>query len=132
LVVKGNGPKTVRVLVTDDNRDSANSYAILLRLNGHEVCIAYPGQDALDISVKFRPQLLLLDLAMPGMDGYAVARQVRAYEWGSTLILVAVTGYGQATDRRKTQDGGFDHHFIKPVAFNLLQPLLQKCADAQA
>jgi CheY-like chemotaxis protein len=119
----------VRVLVTDDNRDSANSFAILLRLNGHEVCVAYSGQDALAMGAGFRPQLMLLDLAMPGMNGYVVARQVRAYEWGSKVILVAVTGYGQATDRRKTQDGGFDHHFVKPVAFSLLQPLLKKCAD---
>ena len=124
------GPGGLRVLIADDNRDSADSFAILLQHEGHQVCLAYSGMDALAMGAKFRPQLMLLDLGMPDIDGHAVAQQVRSAEWGSEVVLVAVTGYGQAEDLRKTRENGFDHHFVKPVDFGLLQPLLKKCANA--
>jgi CheY-like chemotaxis protein len=120
----------LRVLVADDNRDSADSCAILLLHDGHEVCVAYSGEDALAMGAKFRPHLILLDIGMPGMDGHAVARRIRALEWGSAAVLVAVTGFGQAEDFHKTRHSGFDHHFIKPVDFSLLQPVMKKCAHA--
>lgn len=124
-------PGGLRILVADDNRDNAESCAMVLRLEGHEVHVAHSGIDALAIGAGFRPQIVLLDLAMPGMDGYATASQIRASEWGSTITLVAMTGLGQAEDLRKTRENGFDHHFIKAAKFSLLQEMLKQCADGQ-
>jgi len=118
----------MRVLVADDNRDSADSLAILLQLDGHEVRVAYSGEDALAMGTRFRPQLMLIDLSMPGMDGYSLARQIRANEWGSAVILVAVTGLGEEDVQRKTRDNGFDHHLVKPVEISSLQSLLKEYA----
>ena len=130
-VVKGSNPRSLRVLIADDNRDSADSCAILLQFDGHQVCVAYSGEDALEMGARFRPQLMLLDLAMPGMDGYSVARQVREREWGSAVILVAVSGLGGDDDRRRLRDTGFDHHLVKPVEIGSLRSLLKECAYLQ-
>ena len=127
-----NGAGSLRVLVADDNRDGADVCAEVLRLEGHEVRVAYSGADALAIGAEFRPQMVLLDLAMPGMDGYAAARQIRESDWGSATTLVAVTGRGQAEDVRKTRENGFDHHFVKAADFSLLQQLLERCAHGNA
>jgi CheY-like chemotaxis protein len=126
----GNGAGGLRVLVADDNRDSADACAVVLRLEGHQVRVAYSGSDALTIGAEFRPQMVLLDLAMPSMDGYAAARQIRASDWGSATTLVAVTGHGQAEDLRKTRENGFDHHLVKAADFSLLQRLLEQHADS--
>ena len=128
----GNGAGNLRVLVADDNRDSADACAVVLRLEGHDVRVAYSGSDALTIGAEFRPQMVLLDLAMPGMDGYAAARQIRASDWGSATTLVAVTGHGHAEDLRKTAENGFDHHFVKAADFSVLQGLLEQCAQGSA
>ena len=125
-----NGAGGLRVLVADDNRDSADACAVVLRLEGHDVRVAYSGTDALTIGAEFRPQMVLLDLAMPSMDGYAAARQIRASDWGSATTLVAVTGHGQAEDLRKTRENGFDHHLVKAADFSLLQRLLEQHADS--
>ena len=122
----------LRVLIADDSRDGADSCAMMLRLAGHEVRVAYSGQDALAMGAEFRPQMVLLDLGMPGMDGYAAARQIRASDWGSDITLVAVTGYGQADDIRKTRENGFDHHYVKATKFSMLEQLVKHCADAHS
>ena len=126
----GNGAGGLRVLVADDNRDSADACAVVLRLEGHQVRVAYSGSDALTIGAEFRPQMVLLDLGMPSMDGYAAARQIRASDWGSATTLVAVTGHGQAEDVRRTRENGFDHHLVKATDFSLLQRLLEQHADS--
>jgi CheY-like chemotaxis protein/two-component sensor histidine kinase len=119
----------VRVLVVDDNRDSADACSLLLQTCGYEVRTAYSGQEALAITDGFRPKIALLDVGMPGMNGYEVARRLRE-KWAADVILVAVTGWGQAEDKRKTQAAGFDHHVTKPVNFDVLARLLAQYPDA--
>ncbi len=104
-----------RVVVADDNRDTADSLAIMLRLSGHEVHVAYDGEDAVDLVRRHRPDVALVDIGMPRLDGYGVARRLRAEPWGDTLVLAALTGWGQASDRAAAAAAGFDHHFTKPV-----------------
>jgi PAS domain S-box-containing protein len=111
-----------RVLVVDDNVDAADSLALLLKLSGQETRVAYDGPTALLVAEAFRPQLVLLDIGMPGMDGYEVARRLR--EQGRKVPLVAVTGWGQEEDRRRSREAGFDHHLVKPVDPSALQQLL--------
>ena len=102
-----------RVLVVDDNQDSAESLAMLLEIYGHEVQVAFSGPVALDAARTFLPDIVLLDISLPGMDGYEVARQIRADR--TDCRLVALTGYGQDEDRQRSRDAGFDFHLVKPV-----------------
>jgi signal transduction histidine kinase/ActR/RegA family two-component response regulator len=104
-----------RILVVDDNVDAADSLATLLDLSGHQVWTAYGGAAALDVADTHRPEVILLDIGLPGMDGHEVARRLRRHPALSDVMLVALTGYGQEADRRRTQDAGFDHHLVKPV-----------------
>lgn len=104
-----------RVLVADDNRDAAESMGLLLQLAGHEVQIAYDGVEALAAAEAFNPEIVLLDLGMPRMDGFEVARQMRLRPWGRQTLLVAVTGWGQQHDRQRTAEAGFDVHLVKPI-----------------
>ena len=104
-----------RVLVVDDNQDSSETLALLLRLQGHEVEVANDGPAALAKAAAFRPMLILLDIGMPGMDGYEVARRLRQTPGLENTVLTAVTGWGQEEDRRRTAEAGFDHHLVKPV-----------------
>ena len=113
-----------RILVVDDNVDAAKSLATLLRLEGHDVCTAYDGPTALASARADRPQIVFLDLGMPGMDGYAVARELRGLEGLSTLMLVALTGWGQAQDRERSARAGFDHHLVKPADPDRLRALI--------
>jgi signal transduction histidine kinase len=113
-----------RVLVVDDNRDGAESLAMLLRLWGHEVRVAYDGPSALRLAEAERPEVVLLDIGLPGMDGYQVARRLRERSGGARQLLVALTGYGQGEDRRRSQQAGFDHHLVKPLDPDELQRLL--------
>jgi CheY-like chemotaxis protein len=103
-----------RILVVDDNVDAATSVVKLLKLWGHDVQIAFSGPEALETARKFRPQIVLLDIGMPGMSGYEVARQLRAQPGFQSLVITALTGYGQAEDRRRSQEAGFNHHLTKP------------------
>ncbi len=105
----------LRVLVVDDNHDAADSLALLVEAGGHQVRTAYNGVEALRLVPEFHPRWVLLDIGMPGMDGHEVARALRAQPGGDQLRLVAVTGWGQADDRRLTQASGFDAHLVKPV-----------------
>ena len=105
-----------RILVADDNQDAAESLGELLTLGGHDVRLAGDGAEALDIAKAFEPHIVLLDLGMPKMDGYETARHIRGSDWGRHTTLVAITGWGQAQDRQKTADAGFDLHLVKPVS----------------
>jgi signal transduction histidine kinase/ActR/RegA family two-component response regulator len=113
-----------RILVADDNVDAADSLAVLLRLDGHEVRTAHDGLEALHLATAFQPDLALLDIDMPKLNGYDVAQGIREAPWGRKVMLVALTGWGQEDDRRRAQEAGFTHHLIKPVEFTALQALL--------
>ncbi|WP_161968028.1 response regulator [Fimbriiglobus ruber] len=107
-------PSGHRLLVVDDNQDAADSLAMLLRLHGHEVRVAHSGQAALEATKAFNPGLIFLDIGMPGMDGFEVARRVRKTPGLEDVVLAALTGWGQQVDRRRTAEAGFDHHLVKP------------------
>jgi PAS domain S-box-containing protein len=113
-----------RMLVVDDNVDSAESMALVLRLRGHEVRLSYDGQSALEEAQSFRPEVMFLDLDLPKMDGYEVARRLRLEPAMRDMTLVAMTGYGQEEDRQRTQEAGFQLHLVKPVDFNKVEVLL--------
>jgi CheY-like chemotaxis protein len=113
-----------RILVVDDNRDAAESLATMLSLMGNETKTAYDGPDGLEVAASFRPDLILLDIGMPKLDGYDTARQIRKQPWGKHVALVALTGWGQDDDRRKSLDAGFDYHIVKPVELAALKKLL--------
>jgi PAS domain S-box-containing protein len=115
-------PASRKVLVVDDNADSAESLAMILSLRGHEARTALDGQEALAVAREFRPEVVMLDIGLPGMDGYEVARRLRADYDG--ILLVALTGYGQDEDRRRSKEAGFDHHLVKPVDFEVLQGVM--------
>ena len=104
----------LRVLVADDNRDSADSFALLLQMDGCEVRTVYDGARAIEVAREFKPQAIFLDLGMPGTSGYEVCRSIRQFDWGMNVCIVALTGWGQDGDRRKTRIAGFDHHLVKP------------------
>ena len=108
-------PERRRVLIADDNRDAADSLALLLELSGHEVRVAHLGQTALSLAQTFRPDVALLDIGMPDLSGYEVARALRQEPWATDLQLIALTGWGQDDDRRRALEAGFDHHLTKPV-----------------
>ncbi len=108
-------PSGKRLLVVDDNQDAADSLAMLLRLQGHEVRVAYSGMAALEMTKTYSPDVVLLDIGMPGMDGYEVARRLRQTPGLGNVMLAALTGWGQKEDRRRTAEAGFDHHLVKPV-----------------
>ena len=118
-----------RVLVVDDNVDAAVSLGMLLKLSGQEVRVAYNGPAALQQAIDFRPELVLLDIGMPGMDGYEVCRRLREDVGMENATVVALTGWGQDEDRRRSHDAGFDHHIVKPVEPSALQRLLEELPD---
>jgi PAS domain S-box-containing protein len=113
-----------RILVVDDNRDSATSLAMLLDMAGQETRIAHDGLEALEVGAQFRPDVVLLDLGLPGMSGFDAGRLMRKQPWGANLVLIAVTGWAQAEDRRKSREAGFDHHVVKPVDYDALLALV--------
>ncbi len=114
-----------RVLVVDDNQDVANSFAMLLNAMGHEVRVVYDGAAALEAVPDFQPDVILLDIGLPRMDGYEVARRLRAQYPTERLRLAAVTGYGQAADRERGREAGFDYHLVKPVTPEALEKVLE-------
>ena len=113
-----------RVLVADDNVDSAQSLAMLLELAGNRVELARDGIDAVEIAEKFRPEVVFCDIGMPRLDGYGTARRIRARAWGGDVFLIALTGWGGPEIRERTRDAGFNAHFVKPVDFAILAKLL--------
>jgi len=111
------------VLVVDDNRDAAQSLGLLLKLLGAEVRVVHDGPAALEMIPSYAPSVVLLDIGMPGMDGYDVARRIREQPEGQDLMLIALTGWGQEEDRRRTSEAGFDHHLLKPADVSALKSL---------
>jgi two-component system CheB/CheR fusion protein len=116
------------ILVVDDNRDAADSLGMLLELSGHEVHTAYDGPSGLEAMRAHRPAVALLDIGMPGMDGYAVASEARRDPELGCVKLVALTGWGTQEDRRRSKDAGFDHHLVKPVDTSALESLISELA----
>ncbi|MGQ0764729.1 MAG: ATP-binding protein [Gemmatimonadota bacterium] len=119
------------ILVIDDNRDAADSLAMLLTFAGAQVKVAYSGEAAMDSTELLPPDAIVLDIGMPGMNGYEVARAVRQ-RWGSAVVLIALTGWGQEEDRRRARAAGFDHHLIKPPDIDALQALIAAIPDGRA
>jgi DNA-binding response OmpR family regulator len=118
-------PKSsLRILIVDDNRDSADSLVMLLRLMGNDTRTAYDGQQGVDIAGEFRPDVILLDIGLPKVNGYEACRRIREQSGGKHVVLIAVTGWGQEEDRRLSHEAGFDYHMVKPVDPQELMKLL--------
>ncbi len=125
IVDEAPGPSSRRsVLIADDNADSAESLKQVLELLGHDVRIADNGVHAVDLAQVFRPDVILLDIAMPKLNGFEACRRIRGQPWGKNAILVAITGWGHDEDRRRSREAGFDHHLVKPVDIERLEKLL--------
>jgi DNA-binding response OmpR family regulator len=123
MISQSTPEKPPRVLVVDDNEDAADSLATLLGVMGYDVRIAYDGPEAIQAADEFEPAVALLDIGLPKLSGYDIARHVRARR-GGDVLLVAITGWGQEEDRRKAREAGFDHHFTKPADFDRLLELI--------
>lgn len=122
----GTGGPASRILIVDDNADTAKGLARLLRLLGHDIRTANDGPEAIAVVQSYRPDIVLLDIGLPGMDGYEVARRLRNDETGSDCVIVAISGYGQEDDRRRGREAGFDFHLVKPVDPDALLTLLAR------
>ena len=119
----------LRILITDDNADSAESLATLLRLGAHDVRTAYDGPQTLETARAFRPHVVFLDIALPkGMDGYEVARRLRRESGLETVTIIAMTGYGQPEDVERAKAAGMNHHITKPLDSKVIQRLLSQVA----
>jgi CheY-like chemotaxis protein len=113
-----------RVLIVDDNRDAADSLAMMMQMTGNDARTAYDGAEAVRLAKQFRPEVVLLDIGLPIMDGCETARAIRSEPWGKEILLIAVTGWGQDDDRRQSSEAGFDHHLVKPVDPSALMEIL--------
>jgi PAS domain S-box-containing protein len=116
--------RPLRLLVVDDNVDTAESLAMLLRTAGHDARMAHDGPQALEAALDYRPNVVLLDIGLPGLDGFEVAKRIRKQPVLQNVVLVAMTGYGQETDRQRSQEAGFDHHLVKPARFEQVEKIL--------
>lgn len=117
-------PSRRRILVVDDNEDAAESLAALLSIGGHETRMAHDGPDALLQAERFQPDVVFLDIGMPTLDGHETARLIRRQPWGQQMVLVALTGWGQSEDRRRSKEAGFNHHLVKPADPAVVEKLL--------
>ena len=113
-----------RVMVVDDNEDSAVTLGLLLERYGCVTCVVHDGYTALARVPEFKPDVILLDLGMPGLDGNETCKLLRQQPWGQNIVVIALTGWGQAEDRRRTRESGFDHHLVKPVQPSVLMSVL--------
>jgi PAS domain S-box-containing protein len=127
---RGTGPKR-RILVVDDNRDSATSMAMILRLTGNEVRTAHDGVEAVEVAEAFRPQVILMDVGMPRLNGYEATRRIRERPWGRSVLIIALTGWGQEGDRSQSREAGCDGHLVKPVNLPDLEKLLSEAEPAR-
>ena len=126
-ITKKSGP--IRILVVDDNVDAADSVAWLFRQHAHDVRTTHDGRSAIELATEFRPQVVVLDLGLPQVDGYEVSRRLRTLPDTRDALIIAVSGYGQDEDRRRSTQAGFDHHFIKPVDFQTLMGVLHEAEN---
>jgi CheY-like chemotaxis protein len=113
-----------RLLVVDDNRDSVDSLSTLLRLMGNDVHKAFDGMEAVHAAHTLRPDVVLLDVGLPLRNGYEAAKLIRSEPWGNNMVLIALTGWGQEEDRKRSHEAGFDHHLVKPVDPKVLMTLV--------
>jgi CheY-like chemotaxis protein len=120
---KGNTQR-FRILVVDDNPDSALSLAMMLSIMGHDTRTAHDGESAVSTAESFRPDVVLLDIGLPKLNGYEVAQRIRTSSWGESMFLIAVTGWGQDEDRQRSSEVGLNVHMVKPVEPSALQKLL--------
>jgi CheY-like chemotaxis protein len=116
----------LRILVVDDNQDSAESLALMLQMIGHDARSATDGLAGLETAQAFRPEVMFLDIAMPRLNGYDLARRIREQHWGRGLSLIALTGLARADDERQAREAGFNHHLVKPVEFEAVVQLLSR------
>jgi PAS domain S-box-containing protein len=123
-------PKRRRILVVDDNKDSATSLSMLLQLEGHDTLAVHDGIEAIEAAERHRPDVVLLDIGLPRMNGHEVCRRLRERPWGKELVVIALTGWGQSEDRQKSQAAGFDGHLVKPVRYETLAELLSSLGPA--
>ena len=121
-----------RILIVDDNRDSADSLAMLLEITGNKTYMAHDGVEAVEAVEKYRPEVVLLDIGLPRLDGHEVCRRVRQQPWGKNIIFIALTGWGQEDDRRKSEEAGFNGHLVKPVDYDKLLALLGSLTSRSA
>ncbi len=121
------GGGRLKVLVVDDNQAAADMLAMAIEFMGHEVKVASNGEEGVRLAEDFRPAAVLMDLGMPVLDGWEAARRIRSREWGKTMTLVALTGWGQEEDRKRTMEAGFDHHLVKPAGPDAIRRLLAQC-----
>ena len=122
-------PNQRRILIVDDNRDSADSLAMLMQMTNNEAFLAHDGVEAVEAIEKHRPEVVLLDIGLPKLDGHEVCRRVRQQPWGKDIVIIALTGWGQEDDRRKSQEAGFNGHLVKPVDYDELLDLLTTLTD---
>ncbi len=121
----GDAPKR-RILVVDDNRDAVDSLATMLRLSGNEVVVAYDGEEGVQLAEQLRPDVVLMDIGMPRLNGRDATKRIRQHEWGKRLVVIALTGWGQEADRRLSREAGCDDHLVKPVDFAELNRLMHE------
>lgn len=121
----------LRVLIVDDNRDSADTLTLMLRMRGNETQTAYDGEEAVRLAAEFSPDVILLDIGLPKLNGYDACRRIRQMTQ-KEVVIIAQTGWGQSEDRHRTKDAGFDHHIVKPIDIAQLFRLLTEVADAKS
>jgi CheY-like chemotaxis protein len=121
-----------RVLLVDDNPDSSEPLSLLLQTKGFETRLSIDGEEALSVADEFRPDCVLLDLGLPGMDGYEVARRLRQQPYGRDLVLVALTGWQGRDIRARAADAGFDYHLVKPVNWEELERIVESVSRSSA
>ena len=124
-------PRSFRILVVDDNHDSALSQAMMLSIMGHETRTAHDGESAVSSAESFRPEVVLLDIGLPKLNGYEVAQRIREMPWGTSMFLIAVTGWGQEEDRQRSTEVGLNVHMVKPVEPAALEKLLAELAQGE-
>jgi PAS domain S-box-containing protein len=122
---------SLRIQIVDDNRDAADSLAMMLTIMGNETRTAYDGQEGVELAGEFRPDVLLFDIGLPKLNGYEACRLIRQQPWGGKVVMIAVTGWGQEEDRQRSYDAGFDHHMVKPVDPSSLMTLLSELSGAK-
>ena len=119
-------PRRFKILVVDDNHDSALSLAMMLSIMGHETRTSYDGESAVSHAEEFLPDVVLLDIGLPILNGYEVAQRIRESAWGASMFLIAVTGWGQEEDRQRSSEVGLNMHMVKPVEPSALEKLLSE------